>query len=96
MSAPPATTNVTGSRSFTDSGASSPSTTNVNITHTAVGIASLGDNTPREGCAAGPSEGRSKLTLSDGIGLDPRRRFVYLRGSLSVPRSGDKDRSGPQ
>ena len=30
MSAPPTATDVTGSRSFTDSGASSPSTTNVN------------------------------------------------------------------
>ena len=46
-SAVPTTTNMAGSRSFTHSGASSPSTTNVNTTPTAVSIATAEDSTPQ-------------------------------------------------
>ena len=76
-SAPPTTTNVTGSRSFTDSGASSPSTTNVTTTHRAVGIAPPGDSTPHttdKPLCRGAVEAR----LSDGVGLVPRQRTFYL------------------
>ena len=42
QSAPPSAMNVTGARPVTNTGAISPSTTNVSTTHTAVGIAPLG------------------------------------------------------
>ena len=70
MSAPPATTNVTGSRSLTDSGASSPSTTNINITHTAVGIAPSGNSTPHT-TDKPLGRGEVEARLSDGVGPGP-------------------------
>ena len=81
QSAPPSTMNVFGARPVTNTGAISPSTTNVSTTHTAVGIAPLGIVHHAKDVPLGRVRGGRSSTLSDGIGLDPRRRFVYLRVS---------------
>ena len=70
-SAPPTATNVTGSRPFTESGASSPSTTNVNTTHTAVGIVTPGNSTPHTTDKPLLGRGEVEARLSDGVGLGP-------------------------
>ena len=57
QSAPPSAMNVTGARPVTNTGAISPSTTNVSTTQYSRRHSTPGDSTPRDGCAAGPSEG---------------------------------------
>ena len=84
-SAPPTTTNVTGLRSFTDNGASSPSTTNVTTTHTAVGITPSGDNTPHTTDDA-LSRRQVEARLSDVVGLgEPERGVPRKRLSMRQP-----------
>ena len=84
--AAPTTTSMTGSHSFTHSGASSPTTTKVNTTHTAVGIATPGDSTPHT-TDEPLRRGELEAHLSDGVDLAPRQQGFYLTKDRQIRTS---------